>query len=74
MHIKLREIRKKHKFTMQKMADELNITSAFYCQIENNKRILNYKMAVRIATLLNTTPDKLFYKEFKENYNRNQYK
>lgn len=48
------------------MAEKLGISKPFYSQIENNKRSLSYKMAVKIADILKTKPDRLFYDDFKE--------
>ena len=62
---KLKELRKAKKLTHQMMANSLNISKPFYWQIENNKRILSYDMAVKIADILNTKPDEIFYQEFK---------
>lgn len=62
---KLKELRKTKKLTHQMMANSLNISKPFYWQIENNKRRLSYDMAVKIADILNTKPDEIFYQEFK---------
>lgn len=62
---KLKELRKAKKLTHQMMANSLNISKPFYWQIENNKRRLSYDMAVKIANILNTKPDEIFYQEFK---------
>ena len=59
----LKEIRKKNKFTCEYMADHLNISKPFYWQLENDKRRLNYDMAVKIAHIFKTTPDFLFLDE-----------
>ena len=48
------------------MADKLNISKCFYWQIENRDRNLTYKMAFKIAKILNTKPDKIFLDEIKE--------
>lgn len=64
---KLKELRKANKLTHQMMANELNISKPFYWQIENNKRRLSYNMAVKIATILKTKPDDIFYDEFANN-------
>ena len=47
------------------MADTLKISKSYYWQIENNSRKLSYEMAVRIASVFKTTPDKIFYNEYK---------
>lgn len=62
---KLKELRKAKKLTHQMMANSLNISKPFYWQIENNKRRLSYDMAIKIADILNTKPDEIFYQEFK---------
>jgi len=58
-------LRSKERFTHQDMANFLNISKAFYWQIENKKRTLSYKMAVRIADIFHKKPDEIFYDEFK---------
>lgn len=58
-------MRKKFGYNYQNMADFLGITKSFYWQIENKQRRLSYAMAVRISKIFNTTPDKIFYEEFK---------
>ena len=65
----LKKIRKKHKLTHQQMADKLKVSKPFYWQIENNKRRLSYDMAIKIASIFKTTPDRIFYKEFKNKEN-----
>ena len=62
----LKAIRAKNKFTCEYMADHLNISKPFYWQIENGKRRLSYKMAVRIAKVFNLKPDDIFYEEFRK--------
>ncbi len=58
---KLLEKRIEYGYTHKVMAELLGISKSFYCQIENNKRTLSYEMAYKIAKLLNTKPDDLFY-------------
>ena len=48
------------------MAEQLQISKPFYSQLENDRRTLSYKMAIKIADILKTKPDKLFYDDFKE--------
>ncbi len=62
---KLMEIRQKHGISLQDMANFLGVSKTFYWQIENEKRRLSYRNAVRIADILQTKPDELFYEEFK---------
>jgi len=58
---KLKEIRKKNKYTIYDMAKILNITPSFYSQIENKKRRLFYDTALKISSIFNMKPDELFY-------------
>ena len=64
---KLKEYRKKYKYSCQDMANKLQISKSFYWQIENNKRNLSYKMALKISKIFNLKPDDIFYDE-KFNY------
>ena len=61
----LKHLRIQNKLTCKDMALKLNISKPFYWQIENNQRRLTYDMAVKIAKVFNTTPDKIFFNEFK---------
>lgn len=62
----LKKLRKKNKITHNEMAEKLNISKPYYWQIENGKRRLSYSMAVKIAHIFETTPDKIFYEEYKK--------
>lgn len=62
---KLKKIRMKHNFTHQNMGHKLGISKAFYWQLENKKRTLSYKMAIKIALIFNCKPDDLFYQDYK---------
>ena len=66
MNSKLREERIKKGYTTKYMAEQLQISKPFYSQLENDKRTLSYKMAIKIANILKSKPDKLFYDDFKE--------
>lgn len=66
MNLKLRQARLKKGYTTKYMAEQLEISKPFYSQLENDRRTLSYKMAIRIADILKTKPDKLFYDDFKE--------
>lgn len=62
----LKDIRIANSLTCQDMADTLKISKSYYWQIENNSRKLSYEMAVKISTIFETTPDKIFYEEYKQ--------
>lgn len=66
MYIKLKQLRHKKGYTTRDMAEMIGISKAFYCQIENNKRNLSYRMAVKIADVFKMKPDAIFYDDFKE--------
>ena len=72
MSLKLRELRIKNGYTAKEMAEKLDISRAFYSQIENDKRTLSYKMAVSKSKILKTKPDDIFYKEYIEKM-KNEY-
>lgn len=66
MNLKLKQARQKKGYTTTYMAEKLEISKPFYSQLENDRRTLSYKMAIKIADILKTKPDKLFYDYFKE--------
>lgn len=66
MYFKLRRMRKENKYTVQVMADTLNISKPFYSQLETGCRRLSYDMAVRIAQIFNCKPDEIFYDDHKK--------
>lgn len=59
----LREIRINNEISCQSMANSLDISKAFYWQIENGKRKLSYELAKKIAKIFNLKPDDIFYKD-----------
>lgn len=61
----LKEIRLKKGFSMQKMANLLEISKTFYWQIETGNRRLSYGMAVKIADIFQMRPDDIFLEEWK---------
>ena len=65
----LKEIRKKNGYTCEDVAKLLNISKCYYWQIENKKRRLTYKMALKISLIFKTKPDNIFYNDLKENTN-----
>lgn len=63
--MKLEEIRIKNNLSYLDMAVKLNISKAYYWQLENGNRNLYYKMAKKIAEIFNMKPDELFYEDLK---------
>jgi len=66
MNLKLKETRLKKGYTTKEMADKLNISKAFYWQLENNKRTLSYEMAIKMSEIFEKKPDEIFYEDFKK--------
>lgn len=64
--MKLREFRIKKNYSQQDMANMLNISKSFYCQLENNQRTLTYLMAFKISKIFGLKPDDLFYEEYRK--------
>lgn len=62
----LKNYRIKNNYSQQDMANILNISKSFYCQLENNQRTLTYVMAIKISKIFNFKPDELFYEEYKK--------
>lgn len=61
---KLQSLRKEYGYSYQKMAEMLNVSKGYYWQLENRQRTLKYVMAVKIAMVFKTKPDKIFFDEF----------
>lgn len=57
---KLRNLRLKASLTNQEVADKVGISKEYYWMIENGKRKLSYKLAVKIAKVFHTNPDNIF--------------
>ena len=61
---KLKKLRIKKRISIKQMAEYLNISYAYYWQIENNKRQLYYSLAIKIAKIFDLKPDQIFYKKY----------
>ncbi len=66
----LKTLRKDNRYTYQDIANILNISKAFYWQIENEKRRLSYELAIKIALIFNKKPDEIFYDYFIQKNNQ----
>lgn len=64
---KLKKLRIDNNYTYQQIADILNISKTYYWQIENNKRRLNYELAIKISKVFKLKPDDVFYNDFTKN-------
>ena len=45
------------------MANMIGVSTAYYWQLENKKRNLYYKTAIKIARVFNLKPDDIFYEK-----------
>lgn len=63
MYKKLKELRKKKGYTVLDMANKLNMSTAYYSQLENRRRKLSYEQAVEIAKIFKKKPDQIFFIE-----------
>lgn len=61
MNKKLKYLRNKNNYTVEYMANKLNISIGFYSLIENSNRRLTYDMAIKISSIFNLKPDDIFY-------------
>lgn len=66
MYQKLKELRLKKGFTVMEMGKKLNISPAYYSQLENGRRKLSYEQAYDIAKLFRKKPDQIFLDEHKK--------
>lgn len=61
----LTKLRKEKHLSMTTMAEKLNISAAYYCQLETKKKRLSYDMATKISKILGLKPDEVFYEDEK---------
>ena len=62
----LRILRKQNNLTTADMALKLGMSQSMYSYIEIGEKRLSYEVAVNIANIFNTTPDNIFYEDFKQ--------
>ena len=60
----LKVLRESKDISYQTMAEQLDVSLQYYWMIENGKRGLSYEMAIKIASVLGTTPDKIFLTKY----------
>ena len=60
---KLKKLRKEYHYTIKEMAKMTGLSYTYYWQIENKKRNLYYRNAIKIAKVFGLRPDDIFYKK-----------
>lgn len=63
---KLASLREEKGISYQEMSDRLGISKCYYWQLEHKKRRLYYDLAKKIAIILETKPDEIFFEEMEE--------
>ena len=63
---KLKKLRLEKNYSCEYVAEHIGISKPHYWQLERGSKRLTYEMAVKIANFFKTTPDYLFYEEFKK--------
>lgn len=63
MYMKLKNLRLKKGYTVYDMAKKLNMSPAYYSQLENRRRKLSYELAYEIAKVFKKKPDQIFLEE-----------
>ena len=59
----LKEIRLGKKIGQKSMSEQLGISKAHYCNLENGKRRLSYSMALKIASILKVPIQNIFFEK-----------
>lgn len=67
---KLREIRKKAGLNTTEVAEIIGISQSMYSYIEIGRERLSYDIAVKLSELFKSSPDELFYNDFKQYYDK----
>ena len=63
MYMTLKNLRLKKGYTVYDMAKKLNMSPAYYSQLENRRRKLSYELAYEIAKVFKKKPDQIFLEE-----------
>ncbi len=53
---RIKKVRKQKRFTQERLAESLEVSTVYISQVENAKTKLNLEMLVRIAAMLDTDP------------------
>ena len=67
---KLREMRKKSGLNTTETAKIIGISQSMYSYIEIGRERLSYDIAVKLSELFKSSPDELFYDDFKQYYDK----
>lgn len=67
---KLREMRKKAGLNTTEVAEIIGISQSMYSYIEIGRERLSYDIAVKLSELFKSSPDELFYDDFKQYYDK----
>ncbi len=61
----LEKLRIEKGYSIRDIAKIINISSSYYCQLENGDRRLYYDLAIKIAKVFDLKPDDIFFNELK---------
>lgn len=61
MKVKFKALRKEQNLSLEEIAKRVGISKVYLWQIENDKRRLNYSLAIKLAAVFKMKPDQLFY-------------
>ncbi len=61
--VKFRDMRKKKGLNLGDIAEVLQVSKAYVSMMETGKRSLDYKMAIKMASIFDVRPDDLFYED-----------
>lgn len=64
MNNRLKELRKKKKFTQEEFAKIVGISQSYVCDIENGKRDIDFTLAERFSKVLGVKPYELMPEEW----------
>ena len=67
---KLREMRKKAGLNTTEVAEIIGVSQSMYSYIEIGRERLSYDIAVKLSELFKSSPDELFYDDFKQYYDK----
>lgn len=71
---KIQELRKQKGFSLENMADDLNLSHSAYYKLENNQSRLTVERLIEISKILNTSVSDLFDESSTRIYNQNNNK